>query len=413
MKIIERVANFLLQKSGWAGFGPDRWYAGEHSWFGQTAAGVTVTPEQSLTCATVAACVRLLATSVASLPCYVYQDAGRAKLKAPDHKLWPILLEQANEYQTAFAFWQHVLVHCLLEGNLYTYIQRDSEGNVTGLWPLRKGTVVVEVDNGLPVYHYVWGSEKLVYRADEILHFKNLGLNGFVGMSTLQMAREGIGQALAEGRHAASLFRNNARPGLVLKYPNVMREDQREQFRKSFQQEFSGALNAGKTVLLEGGMDLNPVGFSSEDAQFLESREFSVRECARWFGVPAHMVGDVTRTSYNSSEAEMLNFLMHSLRPWLVNLESELHSKLFKGTAFFPRFDSTALARSDMASRYSSYSQALTAGWMSIADVREAEQLPYIEGTDKLLQPANMIAANSAKEKQSDGNATDSAATQN
>jgi HK97 family phage portal protein len=169
----------------------------------------------------------LLATSVASLPCYVYRDAGRSKLKAPTHSLWPILLEQPNPYQTAFMFWQHVMVHCLLHGNLYAYIQRDTGGNVSGLYPLRQGTVVVEVDNGLPVYHYAWGKDKQVYPATEILHFKNLSMNGFVGISTLQMAREGVGQALAEGHHAASLFRNRAVPGLIFKYPGVLTSTQR------------------------------------------------------------------------------------------------------------------------------------------------------------------------------------------
>jgi HK97 family phage portal protein len=239
----------------------------------------------------------------------------------------------------------------------------------------------------------VWGQDKIVYSADEILHFKNLSLNGFVGMSTLQMAREGVGQALAEGQHAASLFRNRATPGAILKYPGTLTPQQRQNMEQ-FTQQYEGALRSGKSLVLEAGFDLTPFGFNNADSQFLESREFSVREVARWFGVPAHMVGDVTRTSYNSSEMEMLNFLMHSLRPWLVNLEAELYSKLFpQRTTFFPRFDTTALARADTAIRFTAYSQALTAGWMTVADVREAESLPFIDGTDQLNRPANMVPA--------------------
>ncbi len=390
MRILEKFRDYLLRKAG-AGFGPDRWFAGEHAWFGDTAAGVPVNPEQSLTNATVTACVRLLSTSVASLPCYVYRDAGRSKLKAPEHPLWSILLEQPNEYQTAYVFWQHVVSTCLLDGNLYAYIQRDSNGNATGLWPLRRGTVIVEVDKGVPVYHYVWGGEKLVYPASEILHFRNLlSLNGFVGISTLQAAREGVGQALAEGQHAASLFRNRAVPGMILKSPNFLTPTQRDNLQESMQV-YEGALKAGRSFILEGGFDVSNLGFNNTDSQFLESREFSVREVARWFGVPAHMVGDVTRTSYNSSEMEMLNFLMHSLRPWLVALESELYSKLFpQRTTFFPRFDATALARADTATRFEAYSKALTTGWMTVADVREAESLPFIEGSDVLRAPVNM-----------------------
>jgi len=392
MKIVEKFAQYLLRKSGWSGFGPDRWFAGEHSWFGSTASGASVTPETALTVATVAACVRLLSTSVASLPCYVYRKEGRAQLKDSSHPLSRILLQQPNDSQTAFTFWQHIMAHCLLEGNLYAYIQRNPEGNVTGLWPLRRGTVVVEVtDRGEPQYHYVWSDQKQVYSAAEVLHFKNLSLNGFTGMSVLQMAREGIGLAIAEGSHASSLFRNGARPGMVVKSPSYLTPDQRRNLLETFEQRFAGALNAGKSVVLEGGWDIQGVGFSSEDAQFLESREFAVREVARWFGVPAHLVGDTTRTSYNSSEMEMLNFLTHSLRPWLVNLEAELNSKLFPADSpNFARFDSTPLARTDMSSRYAAYSSALTAGWMSVADVREAESLPFIPGTDKLMAPVNM-----------------------
>jgi HK97 family phage portal protein len=245
------------------------------------------------------------------------------------------------------------------------------------------------------IYHYVWGETKTTFSSAEILHFKNLSLNGFVGLSTLQAAREALGEALAQSRHASSLWRNGARPSLVIKLPQVMTTVAREEMRKSFKDRFSGALNAGEIMVLEAGMDVGKVdAFSNEDAEFLKSREFSVRDVARFFGVPAHLVGDTTRTSYGSAEVESLSFLTHSLRPWLVNIEQEINAKLFtKRTTFFARFDATEMMRGEQQTRYQSYASALGGGatqaWMTVADVREAENLPFIPGTDVLSAPLN------------------------
>jgi HK97 family phage portal protein len=170
---------------------------------------------------------------------------------------------------------------------------------------------------------------------------------------------------------------------------------QREEYRKSFKERFAGALNSGEIMVLEGGMDLGKAEtFSNEDSQFLASREFSVRDVARFFGVPAHLVGDITRTSYGSAEVEALSFLTHSLRPWLVNFEQEVNWKLFPArTSFFARFDVTEMMRGEQQTRYQSYASALGGGatqaWMTVADVREAENLPFIPGTDVLSVPLN------------------------
>jgi HK97 family phage portal protein len=211
----------------------------------------------------------------------------------------------------------------------------------------------------------------------------------------LQAARETLGEALAQSRHSSSLWRNGARPSVVLKIPQVMNVVQREEMRKSFKERFSGALNAGEIMVLEAGMDVGKVdAFSNEDAEFLKSREFSVRDVARFFGVPAHLVGDTTRTSYGSAEVEAISFLTHSLRPWLVNFEQEINSKLFpKRTSFFARFDASEILRGEQQTRYAAYASALGGGatqaWMTVADVRELEHLPFIPGTDVLSVPLN------------------------
>lgn len=357
-----------------------------------TLSGVYVTPEKALTVATVAACVRLLSETTAALPLHVYRDLGRSKVVETDHANYNLLHSQPNEFMTSFTFFQQAIAHVLLHGNFYAVIERDGDGDPVNLWPLRPEGVTVEAVNGAVQYRYYFGAKRDIYGFRDVLHFKGPTLDGLIGMSVVHMAREGIGLCLAQDAHAANLFRNQARPGLVVKVPNTLTNQQREGLREQFQEKFGGPLNNGKSIVLEAGWELDTVGFTSQDAQFLESRQFSAIEIARWFRVPPTMVGDMTRVSYSSSESEMQLFAMHSLVPLCANLEAELNLKLFPSrTQFLAKFDVNSIIRGDQGARYTAYSQGLTAGFLTVADVRAAEDLPFIEGTDKLLRPVNQM----------------------
>jgi HK97 family phage portal protein len=117
-----------------------------------------------------------------------------------------------------------------------------------------------------------------------------------------------------------------------------------------------------------------------------------VIEIARWFGVPPTLIGDMTRVSYSSSESEMQLYATQSVVPWCANFESEINAKLFPSrTKFCARFDVNSMVRGDQASRYSAYSAGLMSGFLTVADVRRAEGLPFISGTEGLNRPANIV----------------------
>ncbi len=359
-----------------------------------TYAGVDVTPEGAMGSSAAAACVRLLSESVGSLPLFVYRRTEASKLKAPGHALYRVLHDRPNDYQTSYTWRQQAMAHVLLHGNAYSVIERADNNRIVALWPMDPRAVTVDIHGGRVTYSHWAMGERKSFEYSEVLHLKGPTLDGITGMGIVRMARQGIGLDLAMLQHGASLYKNSARPGLVLKSAQWLSEEQRDKMRKWFEGDFSGALNRGKTVVLEGGLELQPVGFSAEDAQFLGSRQFSVQEICRWFRVPPHMIGDPTRLAYASSETEMLAFMQHSLRPWLVNIESEMAVKLFPADGeHFAEFDANAIARGDQASRYDSYSKGLAAGFLTIADVRRWENLPELPDTDRLLRPANMIPA--------------------
>jgi HK97 family phage portal protein len=390
--MLKELTQFVVKSAAKIFTWPNR-YLSARPGFSGTLSGHTVTPENSLGSSAVAACVRLLSETIAALPVHVYRDMGKSKNVETGHPIYDLIHSSPNAFQTSFTFFQMAITHCLLHGNFYALIERDASRNPVGLWPLNPYGMIVEAVDGSVSYRYAYGGQRNEFAFEDILHFKGPSLNGLVGLSIVHMAREGIGLSVAQEAHASSLFRNNARPGLVVQFPTFLTQQQRQTYDDSFSQKFAGAMNAGKTVVLEGGMTVEPVGFTSEDSQFLESRHFSVIEIARWFRVPPTMIGDMTRVSYSSSESEMQLFAMHSLVPWCANLEAELNSKLLPDdrTQFMVKFDVNSIVRGDQQSRYSAYSQGLTAGFLTVADVREAEGLPFVDGTDKLNRPANMV----------------------
>ena len=384
--MIRKLINRFIQKSGVAT--PDKWLKDsqgvESSW-----AGIEITGEGALASSTVAACCRLLSESVASLPLHVYRRTDNGKVRAADHPLYSLLHDKPNAYMTSWTWRSLMMNSVLLTGNSYNVIERDLQGRVTALWPLNSRDVTLKAEDGNLFYEVYTRGERRRYDFPEVLHIKGPSLDGLTGLSIIKMARQGIGLDLAQLQFGASLYKNKARPGLILKTPQNMGTESKDKLREAFSEKFSGALNAGKIVVLEGGMEIDKVGFSADDAQFLQSRQFSVQDVCRWFRVSPHMVGDPSRLAYASSEAEFEAFKTHTLNPWLRNIESEMCATLLPDrTQFLAEFDPNGMARGSLSERYSAYSQGLTGPnpWLTVADVRAAENLPFLPGTDQLPQ---------------------------
>jgi HK97 family phage portal protein len=380
--MLRKILDRLTGKSGLAK--PDPWLKDVFE-VEETYAGVDITPHGSLASSTVTACVRLLSESVASLPLHVYRRTDNGKVRATDHPLYGLLHDKPNDYQTSYVWRAHMLASVLLHGNAYSAIERDMQGRIGALWPLESTRVTVKAEGGELFYEAFIRGERRRYAFGDVLHIKGPSLDGVTGLSIIKLARQGIGLDLAQTQFGASLYKNKARPGLILKSPQALGPEAKDKLRESFSEKFSGALNAGKVVVLEGGLEIDKVGFSADDAQFLQSRQFSVQDICRWFKVNAHLVGDPSRLAYASSEAEFNAYLVHSLGPWLVNIQSEMNCTLLPDrTTFLIEFDPNGMARGSQVERYAAYEKGLASGFLTVADVRAAENLPFLPGTDQL-----------------------------
>ena len=364
-----------------------------------TAAGVAVNEMNSLRSTAVFGCVRILAETVASLPLPVYERLPNGgKRPAQNHPLYSVLHDLPNPEMTSFNLREAMITHAALWGNAYCEIVSDGAGRVRELWPFRPDRMqLMRNERGELVY--VYNSERVgvkTYPAENIYHLRGLGMDGLKGLSMIKLAAQAIGLSLATEQFGAAFFGNGAVPGGVLQHPAKLDDPAYNRLKESWVEQHQGSDRGSRIAILEEGMTYERIGVPPEDAQFLETRKFQITDIARIFRVPPHMLGDLDRATFANIEHQSLEFVIHTIRPWLVNFEQEAMRSLFTAPErqrYQAEFNIDGLLRGDIASRYQAYSIGRQNGWLSANDVRFKENMNPIENGDMYLVPLNMIPA--------------------
>ena len=359
--------------------------------FGKSDSGEVVNERSSMQIATVYACVRLLAESVAGLPLHLYQytdEAEQNKKKAKEHPLYKILYRQPNDEMSSFTFRETMMTHLLLWGNAYAQIIRDGRNNVLGLYPLQPDQMEVDRDKqGRIIYIYHAYSDDVpklqnkdyIFRSDEIFHVPGLGFNGLIGFSPIAMMKNALGSAIAVEKYGSAFFKNGAQPAGVLEHPGTLKNPER--IRENWSDVYGGPQNAHKVAVLEEGMQYKAISLPPEDSQFLSTRQFGVNEICRIFRVPPHMVQDLTHATFSNIEHQSIDYVVYTLTPWLSRFEQAITKDLLlpsEQDTIFPRFNVDGLLRGDYASRSSGYASGISNGYLSPNDVRRLENMDLI-----------------------------------
>lgn len=365
--------------------------------FGTANSGEKVDEQSAMQISTVYACVRLLAETVAALPLHLYRytDGGKGKESAFDHPLYRILYRQPNDEMSSFIWRETMMTHLLLWGNAYSQIIRDGRNNVLGLYPLLPENVEVDRDEQGQLYYIYHAytdevpgeqNQDIYFRKDEILHIPGLGFNGLVGFSPIAMMKNSLGTTLAVEKYGASFFKNGAQPSGVLEHPGVLKDPQK--IRDNWTAVYGGANNAHRVAVLEEGMAYKAISLPPEDSQFLSTRQFGVEEICRIFRVPPHMVQSLEHATFSNIEHQSIDFVVHTLTPWLVRFEQAIIKDLLleeEQDVLFPKFNVDGLLRGDYQSRMNGYATGISNGFLSPNDIHRLENMDLIpaeEGGD-------------------------------
>ena len=235
--------------------------SGTTFFFGKSVSGENVDEKSAMQIATVYACVRLLADSVAQLPLHLYKwESDDRSVKAREHPLYKILYRQANPEMTSFSFMEMLMVQLLLWGNAYAQIVRDGKNSVLGLYPLLPENVEIDRDEHGKLYYIYHAytndvpgetNKDIYFRREEILHIPGLGFNGLVGFSPIAMMKNPLGSTISVEKYGSSFFRNNGQPIGVLQHPTSLKDPER--LRQDWKRIYGGSENAHSIAILEEG----------------------------------------------------------------------------------------------------------------------------------------------------------------
>lgn len=256
--------------------------------------------------------VRLIAETAAALP-LVLQDGTR---RFDAHPLLA-LIARPNPVQGRAEFLEAVYAQLLLGGNAYVEGVAPAEGAMPAELHVLRGdrvSVVPGADGWPAGYDYAVGSRKHRFRMAEgaapICHIRAYHpLDDHYGLSPLEAAATAIDVHNAASRWSKALLDNAARPSGAIVFRGAegqahMTAEQFERLQSEMELHHQGARNAGRPMLLEGGLDWKPMGFSPSDMEFHQTKEAAAREICVAFGVPpmlAGVPGDATYANYQEA----------------------------------------------------------------------------------------------------------------
>lgn len=310
-----------------------------------------ISPEGAMNLVTIYQCVRVLSNTFAQLPLKLYRRrADGGKDDGTDHPLYETLHLRPNPEMTSFAWRRLMMVHLATWGNHYSEIAFDQMGRLQ-LWPVRPDRVQVSRENGVRVYDYLKPSGGLQrFRPGSVFHVAGMSTDGLKGRSPITDLRGTLLLAKTAETFGESFFRNGARPATILKHPKTLSTEAIGRLAAQMDA-MRGAGQAGKTVVLEEGLDFSSIGIPPEDAQFMQTRLFQKREIAGAYGIQLHKIGDLERATFSNIEHQSLEFIQDTMMPWFVLTEQEIAIQLIDDPAYFASFVVDGYLRGDAATR--------------------------------------------------------------
>jgi len=382
---------------------------GDHAGWQNSEPMVSVTPnaqpfttEKAVQIPVVWACVDLLSRTVASLPIEVFkvtEDSKKLDLKSNLHS---ILAVSPNYVMTPYEFIQTMVMFWCLRGNAYAQIVRNSEGNVTALYPLNPDQMnVFQSQNGILTYRYYTKKDTYVdYKAEDILHWKCMG-NGVMGLSKLEYMASSLTENAAAQAQANDTFSTKGKIKGYLTAQNILSPKQRDDIKEEFQ-----TMAQGGIPVLTANLDFKQLALSPAETQLLETRRFSVEEICRWFGVPSALVNSDGGAPGSNLELVTANFYKSTILPMCISLEQAIMKRVPGTNERYDhqiQFKLSFLNRASDKDRSGINAQAVQNGWKTRNEVRREEGLPPVKDGDTLtaqnnLQPLNMLGSSNASQ---------------
>ena len=340
------------------------------------------------------ACMLIRCNAVAKLPLKLMRETEHGAQKMISDPLYAVLHDRPNPYTTPHDFLWATEFQRLEYGNAFWVVDFHG-GRIQGLYLLDSRRMTVLIDEQKPVnsplyccYRYNDPKQgQILYLQSEVVHFKYFSKDGLTGNSI----RKYLGELAEIEQRAGKVIRDKYKTGLqdplIVEYVGDLNTDKEKKIVQKFVQ--MGVKNAGRVVPIPTNFKVTQLETKLVNSQFFELQGLTSRQIANGFGVKGFQLNDMEKSTYNNIEQQNRAFYSDTLQNVLTEYEQEMNYKLLteaqKKQGCFCQFNVDAILRRDIKTRYESYEIGIHAGFLMPSEARQKENMPFVEGTDRLF----------------------------
>lgn len=324
------------------------------------------------------------ARATARLPLPVYRREELNRPKADDHPM-ARLLRQPNPGLSGFDLWLWTSSTFDIYGDTFWYKRREG-GTVVGLYPLHPSSMTWDDE------HSAWtfdnGKRRIEAISDtDLVHFRGFHPDSSTrGLSPIEPLRSTLENEWHARNATSSFWQRGARPGTALSHPGTLSEGAAARLKAQYDDMAAGSGNTGSTIVLEEGMEPKPLTLSAEEAQYIETRKLNREEVCAAYDVPPPVVHILDRATFSNITEQMRSMYRDTMAPHLKGFEAAIELDLrqaeWPGDDVYAEFLMDEVLRGDFETRQDALNKA---SHMTIAEKRRVENLPFIEGTDRIF----------------------------
>jgi HK97 family phage portal protein len=353
------------------------------------------------------ACVRVTATTLASLPVHVYERTAGGRIRSYDHPIARLLHDQPNPEMTAFSFIEGMQAQISNTGKSFAEIVYSRRGEVAELWPIAPGKCFPRRNEKTKKLEYFFPQSGDVLPSWKILHIPGLSFDGINSFSPVGLFRQAFGLGLAVEQYGSLFFGKGTHIGAFLEHPGKLGEQAYTRLKSEMEAKYRGIKNSHGVIILEDGMKFNSLGAKMEEIQFIESRKFTATEMARIHGVPPHLIADLEHATFSNIEEQGIEAVVYSFRPWAARWEQALNARLLTPSEqqrYYIKFEIDGLLRGNTKARFEGYRIGREIGIYSANEIRQMEDMNRREDPegDTYMTPLNMQSSREDGEDKED-----------
>ena len=345
---------------------------------------------------TVFAAVDMISNSMAELPIIIKSNKDDTNIISSH----PIVKLFDSAQINKFLLIKQIFVDMLLYGNGYIYIRRDQQLKPIELVYLNTKSITINYteSNNKLIYLYTGNIKSVpskIYKED-ILHFYKNSYDGIHGLGVLNYASRSIMLSNYTEEAAKDYFGSGCSVKGILKFNEQVMNVDKDEIRKNWSQVHGGSNGSGLAVC-DYNVDFIPISQDASKSQMIESRLYNVTEIARFFGISPVLLQDLSHSSYSTIEAAQLEYVTHTLLPYISLFESEVNRKLGNNRIWID-LDETYLMTTDKQNLAGYLKTLKDAGIISINEARKKLGMHPVEGGDILMVNYTNIEDNTIAE---------------